>query len=316
MLSPRTVQPSPRGHVGQGPDRLDAGRDLGVGRRHDLAAVAEVDLVAVVARRVVAGGHHHAGDAAELADREREQRGRQRAREHERAQAGPGHHLGGVAREHVGVVAGVVPDHDRRRRGRRPGPCRYAASPAAARVTTTRFIRLEPAPSSPRSPAVPNSSVPSNRSASSAARVVALLEQRLELGAGGRVGVLGGPGPGALDQVAHPPQASGAGGGQRHDRTGEHPPARPSRGDRPVAARIRELDALVGRGRFVEVCVDLLGGADRTAYVPELRYLTGHDWAEGEPGPRPDGLEGLLGPYLGRRAASSTAGTTRPRVRW
>lgn len=59
------------------------------------------------------------------------------------------------------------------------------------------------------------------------------------------------------------------------------PPPEP--GDRPVVARIRELDALVGRTRFVEVCVDLLGGADRTAYVPELRYLTGHDWAEGEP---------------------------------
>ena len=55
----------------------------------------------------------------------------------------------------------------------------------------------------------------------------------------------------------------------------------PEPGDRPVAARIRELDALVGRGRFVEVCVDLLGGADRTAYVPELRYLTGHDWGRG-----------------------------------
>ena len=56
--------------------------DLGVGRRHDLAAVAEVDLVAVVLRRVVARGHHHAGDAAELADRERQQRRRQRPRQH------------------------------------------------------------------------------------------------------------------------------------------------------------------------------------------------------------------------------------------
>ena len=45
---------------------------------------------------------------------------------------------------------------------------RYAARPAAARVTTTRFIRLGPAPSAPRSPAVPNWRVPSNRSISSA----------------------------------------------------------------------------------------------------------------------------------------------------
>jgi hypothetical protein len=40
---------------------------------------------------------------------------------------------------------------------------------------------------------------------------------------------------------------------------------------------------VVGRSRLVEVCVDLLGGADRTIYVPELRYLTGHDWAADDP---------------------------------
>jgi hypothetical protein len=58
---------------------------------------------------------------------------------------------------------------------------------------------------------------------------------------------------------------------------------RPAGGDRPVAVRIQELDSLVGRARFVEVCVDLLGGADRTAYLPELRYLTGHGWADDDP---------------------------------
>jgi hypothetical protein len=56
----------------------------------------------------------------------------------------------------------------------------------------------------------------------------------------------------------------------------------PPPGDRPIGARIQELDALVGRARFVEVCVDLLGGADRTTYVPELRYLTGHPWEAGD----------------------------------
>lgn len=50
-----------------------------------------------------------------------------------------------------------------------------------------------------------------------------------------------------------------------------------------MAERIRELDALVGRPRFVEVCCDLLAGADRTSYVPELRYLTGHSWDPGDP---------------------------------
>ncbi|MBV9921221.1 MAG: HEAT repeat domain-containing protein [Pseudonocardia sp.] len=57
----------------------------------------------------------------------------------------------------------------------------------------------------------------------------------------------------------------------------------PAAGDRPVAERIRELDAMVGRRRFVAVCVDLLGGADRTAYVAELRYLTGHTWTDDDP---------------------------------
>lgn len=57
----------------------------------------------------------------------------------------------------------------------------------------------------------------------------------------------------------------------------------PSADGLPVAERIRALDALVGRERFVAVCVDLLAGADRTAYVSELGYLTGHRWQPGDP---------------------------------
>ena len=98
----------------------------------------------------------------------------------------------------------------------------------------------------------------------------------LELGAGLGVGVLGSPGAGALDQVGHAWQASG------HDRGVTALPP-PDDREVPVAARIRELDTLVGRDRFVEVCVDLLAGADRTAYVPELRYLTGHGWGPDDP---------------------------------
>jgi hypothetical protein len=66
-----------------------------------------------------------------------------------------------------------------------------------------------------------------------------------------------------------------------HDRSVSELP--PPTADRPVAARIRELDGHLGRSRFVEVCVDLLGGASRTTYVPELRYLTHHDWSEDDP---------------------------------
>jgi hypothetical protein len=64
------------------------------------------------------------------------------------------------------------------------------------------------------------------------------------------------------------------------DAVADLPP--PTPGERPIAERIAELDSLVGRDRFVEICVDLLGGADRTAYVPELRYLTGHSWEAGD----------------------------------
>ena len=45
---------------------------------------------------------------------------------------------------------------------------RYAASPAAAWRTTSRFIRRGPAPTAARSPAVPNVRWPSNRASSSA----------------------------------------------------------------------------------------------------------------------------------------------------
>lgn len=67
-----------------------------------------------------------------------------------------------------------------------------------------------------------------------------------------------------------------------HDRGVTELP-RPAPGDLSVAVRIGELDALVGRERFVEVCVDLLAGAPRAAYVAELRYLTGHSWDPGDP---------------------------------
>ena len=87
----------------------DVGRDLGVGRRHDLAAVAEVDLVPVVLRRVVARRDHDARVGAEVPDRERQHRRRQRPRQDRGATPGPHHDGRGVAREDVGVVPGVEP---------------------------------------------------------------------------------------------------------------------------------------------------------------------------------------------------------------
>ena len=71
-----------QGHVGDPLDAGDLGGDLDVGGRDDLGAVAEVDLVAVVLGRVVAGGDHDAGVGAEEADRVREDGRRQRPRQH------------------------------------------------------------------------------------------------------------------------------------------------------------------------------------------------------------------------------------------
>ena len=90
----------------------DRGRDLLVGGRGDLGAVAEVDLVAVVLRRVVARGDHHARRAAEPAHGEGEQRRRRVRRQPVGAQAGAGEHGGGLGGEALRAVARVVADHD------------------------------------------------------------------------------------------------------------------------------------------------------------------------------------------------------------
>jgi HEAT repeats len=50
----------------------------------------------------------------------------------------------------------------------------------------------------------------------------------------------------------------------------------------PVAELIADLAARLGVARFVVVCTDLLGGAERESYVEELRALTGHDWQPGD----------------------------------
>ena len=113
--SPSASQPSPRGHVGERADARRSRRRSRRRRRHDLAAVAEVDLVAVVLRRVVAGGDHHAGDAAEVrGSRTRAPGWAAGAAARSAVQPGAGHHLAVSRGEDVGVVPGVVPDRRRR----------------------------------------------------------------------------------------------------------------------------------------------------------------------------------------------------------
>ncbi len=91
-------------------DQVDRRGDVGVGRRHDLRARAEVHLVAVVGRRVVRGGDHHARGRVDLGDVPRQHgRGHRVVEEHRlhtlrRADAGR------VEREHVALATGVVAD--------------------------------------------------------------------------------------------------------------------------------------------------------------------------------------------------------------
>lgn len=49
-----------------------------------------------------------------------------------------------------------------------------------------------------------------------------------------------------------------------------------------VSHLITALAERIGVPAFVGVCTDLMAGADRNAYVEELRSLTGHAWVAGE----------------------------------
>ncbi len=93
-------------------DCVDRRRDLLVGRRDDLRAVAEVELVAVVGRWVVAGGDHHARDGTEMADREGEHGRRQHAWQHTHRKACSRQHCRGVGREVGAAVTRITPHHD------------------------------------------------------------------------------------------------------------------------------------------------------------------------------------------------------------
>jgi hypothetical protein len=86
--------------------------DPEVVRRDDLRAVAPVDLVAVVLRRVVAGRHHHARGGAEVLHREGEERRRAGARRDLRGDPERGEHARGVLGELAPEDAPVVADDD------------------------------------------------------------------------------------------------------------------------------------------------------------------------------------------------------------
>ena len=82
---------------------------------------------------------------------------------------------------------------------------RYAASPAAARSTTTRFIRLEPGAERPAQPgrAELQRPVEAVREVGRIASALDLGDELQEPGPGLVVGVVVGPGPRAVEQRRH-----------------------------------------------------------------------------------------------------------------
>ena len=162
----------------------DAGGDRGVCRRDDLRAAREVDLVAVVARRVVAGGDRDARRRAEVRHaRTREAasgRGRGRTGRGWRARSAPRP----LPRRTPGSSGGRRrPPRPRRSagRGRRAGARRAGSvpRPQVAFTTARRFMRPSPASTRPRRPAVPNSRGPDMRSARSRLAASSPLSTRL-----------------------------------------------------------------------------------------------------------------------------------------
>ena len=149
---PGSPSPSPRGSVVHRAARRRSASAIRLSAGGMICEPSpQVDLVAVVVRRVVGRRHHDAGA------RVRGGGSRRPAPGSATAAAGPGREarrrpqLGGVPGEHVGVVPCVVADHDRllgvsvSPAGRRPARRRRVR-------TTTRFIRFGPAPSSPAQP--------------------------------------------------------------------------------------------------------------------------------------------------------------------
>ena len=146
------------------PGGVDLGDDAAGVRLDHLRAVAEIDFVAVVMRRVVARGHDHAGDGAQVAHGEGELRGGARAVEDAGVAAVPGRDLGREAGEIGGEKTGVMRDDD----FRPAAPAfalattrsRYSAKPWVARATLSKFIAFVPTQGycgRPRSLGVPRS---------------------------------------------------------------------------------------------------------------------------------------------------------------
>src|SRR5215217_4376185 len=91
-------------------DLIDPRRDVSICWWHDLRAVAEIDLVAVVLRRIVRRGDHDARYAAQVQDAERHHRCRQRPGCDHDLKAGSRHDLGRVSGKKIRVASRIEAD--------------------------------------------------------------------------------------------------------------------------------------------------------------------------------------------------------------
>ncbi len=106
---------------------VDGGRDLAIGRRDQLDAVTQVQLVPVVLRRVVARGDHHAGVGAQVENGGGQHGRRQGTRQHLGPPAERTDHGCNVRGELGRSVTGVVSDdHERWMAVSQIGSCKPA----------------------------------------------------------------------------------------------------------------------------------------------------------------------------------------------
>ena len=212
-------------HGGDRRDLGDPGGNPGVGGGHDLRAVAEIDLVAVVLRRVVARGHHDPGIGAQVADREGQHRRGQHMGQHGRASTGGDDDRRGVAREVGRAVPGVEAHDDE---GTAPRPtqrvgeiatqvcreagCRPDDHRAVHSVGTGPDRAAQPGGAELQHPGEAVGQV--GRCGGLA--VLDVGDDGGEFGLGDLVRVVGEPGSGGVQQ------GSGRGGGDRRDGSGRH----------------------------------------------------------------------------------------------
>ena len=274
--------------IGAGRRRVDRGGDLGVDRRDDLGAVAQVDLVAVVPGGVVAGRAHHPGVGAEVAHGEGQHRRRAGRGEQQRPGCPAAASTRAESRAKTSERWRASKPMTTVEPGRQPGG-RARRRPGGPR---RRFMRMGPAPSSPRRPAVPKARRPANRSASAASAPPA-------------------PEPRPIERRRAPPASSGSGSALPPRRSRRRAVSRSLDGQASDIV-LQSAHGRAGHPNLDEVrerCAEVDAGAELVSVdadaIPRLRRPARRR------GPRRDVAP--ADPWLGHRAATPSRG---PRWCW